>query len=327
MLRDEIKNYEYTGPLSEIIREYIQQKRAAGRQYNAEAKYFSRFDKFTKANRCPANALPQDIVEKWVGKRPNEKLLTQLKRTNAVKRFAEYMREHGFDAYISPYSKNPSTDEYIPHIFSSEEMRTILVLADEYQATIGSPNLDKVVPLVFRILYGCGLRVSEVLSLKLNDVKIEEKCLFVRDSKFRKDRIVPMSQSLTEKCLEYMQSVHVFSNENNYFIQSPNKRRYHDQSPYHWFRTILRQAGISHGGKGKGPRLHDIRHTFAVHCIKKWALSGKNVNSLLPILSVYMGHCDLRGTQVYIRLTADLFEYITSTMEDAFYSVKGGGIS
>jgi len=191
---NKVKNYEYTGPLREIIIEYIQQKRNLGCQYNTEAKQFHAFDKFTTINNCPINALTRNIVEKWIEKRPNEKFLTQIKRTNAVKQFAEYMKECGFEAYIYPGQTKVSTDIYIPHIFSEEEIVIIITLADEYQPTIKSPYLDKIVPLVFRILYGCGLRISEVLNLKIKDVMLEKKYIFIRDSKFRKDRIVPMSR-------------------------------------------------------------------------------------------------------------------------------------
>ncbi|QGU00314.1 Integrase/recombinase, RitB [Candidatus Syntrophocurvum alkaliphilum] len=82
------------------------------------------------------------------------------------------------------------------------------------------------------------------------------------------------------------------------------------------FRKIIWQANISHSGKG--PRLHDLRHTFAVHCLKKWVLAGENLTNLLPYLSVYLGHNDLRGTQHYLRLTSDLYPTITTSVEQHF---------
>jgi integrase/recombinase XerD len=79
---------------------------------------------------------------------------------------------------------------------------------------------------------------------------------------------------------------------------------------------VLRKAGISHLGRGKGPRIHDLRHTFAVNCLKKWVLEGKDLNSLLPYLSAYLGHEDMRGSQRYLRLTADLYPDLTTKIEE-----------
>ena len=85
---------------------------------------------------------------------------------------------------------------------------------------------------------------------------------------------------------------------------------------YHLFRGILWKVGISHSGKG--PRLQDIRHSYSVHCLKKWVLNGEDLTSLLPYLSAYLGHVDLRGTQHYLRLTADLYPEIIASVEQNF---------
>ncbi|WP_197079076.1 tyrosine-type recombinase/integrase [Candidatus Syntrophocurvum alkaliphilum] len=97
---------------------------------------------------------------------------------------------------------------------------------------------------------------------------------------------------------------------------SPYGENYNESTIYKLFRKIIWQANISHSGKG--PRLHDLRHTFAVHCLKKWVLAGENLTNLLPYLSVYLGHNDLRGTQHYLRLTSDLYPTITTSVEQHF---------
>ena len=86
---------------------------------------------------------------------------------------------------------------------------------------------------------------------------------------------------------------------------------------YAWRQTLY-CAGISYGGKGKGPRIHDLRHTFAVHCLQKWVEAGEDLNAKLPYLSAYMGHAGLYSTQQYLRLTAEAFPHIVSAMEHNF---------
>lgn len=102
------------------------------------------------------------------------------------------------------------------------------------------------------------------------------------------------------------------------FLSSPRKNVYDQAAIYREFRKLLWKARISHGGRGNGPRIHDFRHTFAVHCLKKWVLNGVDVAASLTILSAYLGHVNLKGTQHYLRLTADLFPEITAKIEEKF---------
>jgi integrase/recombinase XerD len=99
------------------------------------------------------------------------------------------------------------------------------------------------------------------------------------------------------------------------FFPSPFGGHYSEGTFYCLFRKVLRQAQISHLGRGKGPRIHDFRHVFAVNCLKKWVLEGRDLNNCLPYLSAYLGHKDLRGSQRYLHLTADLYPDITSKIE------------
>lgn len=92
-------------------------------------------------------------------------------------------------------------------------------------------------------------------------------------------------------------------------------------------RKFLWKAGISHGGRGKGPRVHDFRHTMAVHCLRRWVMEGKNLQSYLPVLQAYLGHVSLSDTAYYLHLTADLFPNITEQVENVLGDIipKVGG--
>lgn len=318
----------FSGPLSEVLTRFIRFKRAAGNKYEAEERHHRVLDKFASSFGCPQNTLTKELVLSWIEKRPHEKALTQIKRTNAVNRLARFMSEHGYDSYVYPYSQTKDTPAYMPHIFSEDEIGRILSLADSYRSTRASPNLNIAVPLVFRILYGCGLRTSEIINLRICDIDIDKGVISVIDSKFEKSRLIPMAPSLKVRCAEYVEAMGfdcIGYDRNKYFFPNPRGNRYGDQAIYLWFRNLLAQAGIPHGGKGSGPRVHDMRHTFAVHCLKRWVTEDKNIHALLPILSTYMGHCDLRGTQAYLRLTPDLFPVISDTMCEFFADRAAGG--
>ena len=288
----------YGGPLAEIITEYILHKRATGYAYIREARDFRAFDNFTKMFDFPKVVLPKHVVLDWTEKRPYEKPNNHIKRFNAMRRFGEFMGMRGYDAYVPARMPKQSMDPYRPYIFSEDEVARMLTVADGYQSSTFSPNLKRIIPVAFRILYGCGLRSSELTNLKIQDVDLENCRFTIRESKFRKERIVPMAASLARFCSDYMSTVNKGCCPNDYFLRNPGNRRYGYQGTYYWFRELLYRAGIPHGGKGKGPRLHDLRHTFSVHCLKRWTLRGKDIRSMLPVLSAYMGHCDLQGTQI-----------------------------
>jgi len=97
------------------------------------------------------------------------------------------------------------------------------------------------------------------------------------------------------------------TSKNSFFFQTPKGGELHGRTVYHWFRKILYKAKISHGGRGNGPRIHDLRHTFSVHSMVKMSESGLDLYYSLPILSEYLGHKSLESTEKYVRLTALMY--------------------
>lgn len=222
----------------------------------------------------------------------------------------------GHNAYIYPERAVPvDRYHYVPYIFSEKELAKIFTAADNIPYSSVSPVRHLTLSLLFRVLYGCGLRISEALNLKISDVNLKDGTLSIRQAKLDKDRIVPMAESLIERCKKYLIEAHKAYPQNPYFFPSPYGGRYADKCIYDYFRRFLWSAGISHGGRGHGPRVHDFRHCQAVHCLKKWVKQGEDLTAMLPYLSAYLGHVDLRASQYYLRLTADLYPTIVSAVE------------
>jgi len=170
------------------------------------------------------------------------------------------------------------------------------------------------------------MRISEALNLKTSDVNIVEGVLRIRMAKNNKDRFVPMVSSLVERCKTYLRETHIDNTPESYFFPGRHDACYDKSTIYYRFRQYLWKAGISHSGKG--PRIHDIRHTYCVHRLKKWTIAGKELTNLIPYLSAYLGHSDFRGTEYYLRLTADMYPELVSKMELYYRDVipqKGGG--
>jgi integrase/recombinase XerD len=311
------ENHQFLSVLSVPIKGYIAEKQAVGYKFQKGAALLKRFDSFVYSRCLQDVDLTKQLVMEWTARKPNETISTQCGRISLLRGLAEYMNRIGYPAFVYPRAMvTVDRYAYIPYIFSSNEMKRIFEVCDHYPPNDCTPNRHLALPLLLRLLYGCGLRISEALNLTLQDVDLNKGTIYIRNTKFYKERILPMSNSLTERCLNYCTTAQVGKMGNPYFFPSPFGGHYSVSTIYNLFREILRQAGISHLGRGKGPRIHDLRHVFAVNCLKKWVLEGKDLNNCLPYLSAYLGHEDLRGSQRYLRLTADLYPDITRKIEE-----------
>ena len=310
----------YISCLAGPMEGYVREKRSVGYKFTKGASLLKQLDLLIAKEQLEKIVLTKEAVMLWTRKRPNEQESTRIGRICLVRGFAEYMVRLGYEAHVfSKLATSLDRYSYVPYIFSKEELRNIFIICDSYPISDISPNRHLILPLLFRMLYGCGLRISEAVNIKNEDVDLVDGTLTIRDTKFGKNRIVPMAESLVERCRQYTKTVHVLGNNSDFFFPSPYGGHYSEATVYKLFRKILWKAKISH--TGKGPRIHDLRHSHSVHCLKQWVLNGDDLTNLLPYLSKYLGHNDLRGTQHYLRLTADLYPKIVACVEQSFSSL------
>lgn len=160
--------------------------------------------------------------------------------------------------------------------------------------------------------------MSEARLLKVGDIDLENGILSIQHSKKDNSRLVPMSEALAERCRHYSKKVHPFPVPTDYFFPALGGKPITIGNVYKNFRKLMWQASISHNGRGHGPRVHDFRHTYAVHCLKKWAEQEKDLAAYLPVLKTYLGHNSFEETAYYLRLTADVFPEITLKLETCY---------
>ncbi|MBW1677695.1 MAG: tyrosine-type recombinase/integrase [Deltaproteobacteria bacterium] len=306
---------------AQIVGDYVQEKRATGYRFDKGAQMLRRIVDIQEEIDHGAPRLSRELVERWIEKTPWENETNRSHRISALRGLGVYMVRMGYDAIIVPQSLTLLKDyAYTPYIFSDRELGSLLGTVDQLCATGISTHSDLIFPLVFRILIGCGSRITETLQIEKKDVDVERGTLSLRITKNRKERIIPMAESLVNKCRRYVcnsQSIRSFNSSRWFF---PNKERvpYHSATAYGLYRKALRLSGISHGGRGKGPRLHDLRHTFAVRVLNKWVRDGKNLTTALPYLAIYMGHEGLKACQHYLRLTAVMFPELIRIVEKEY---------
>ncbi len=317
------KEFNFTGPLAGVISRFLEDMRSSGRTYRVEGYYLQNIASTAEQMNLEKDCLTKDFVELWCQKKEFESHKTWSNRVVVIRKLADYMRVRGMEAYGPPAAIPNKPSDFTPHIYTDSELKRIFEQADLVPSRPNCPNRGPVASLLFRMLYGCGLRISEALNLTMEDVDLDSGVLAVRNSKFGKSRYVPMSQTLTERCKQYISLTRNMALSDAPFFPAPDGGHYSHRGIYAAFRYILENAGIPH--TGRGPRIHDFRHTFSVHCLRKWVLNGKDINAALPILSAYLGHKDLNATQGYLRLMADMYPEIMRTLELHFGDVVPGG--
>lgn len=300
---------QYQGIYAEFIEQYITFKRSLG--YALKNVYtFSMFDRFTVENNVSAIGLTRELTDKWAEKRPNESDVTRYKRVNDIANFSKFLNHMGYPSYI-PRQMNRYFSTFTPHIFSQEELNAFFHTCDSLEIT-GYSNATYILPAAFRMIYGCGLRANEALSLKCKDVNLEEKYIIIRNPKNGRDRMLPLSNSLADVCIRYQNCRLRAHGPDDYFFTKKDIQRCSTDTLYEWFRNILWKAGIPHGGRGVGPRVHDLRHTFSVHSLAAMSKAGLDLYYSLPILSKYLGHQSLEATDKYVRLTSEMYPELIS---------------
>ncbi|MCL2639188.1 MAG: tyrosine-type recombinase/integrase [Oscillospiraceae bacterium] len=306
----------YTKTLRELSEDFIAHKRAGGFKAKKEAQIILRFVKLAESYDPLPTMVTKDIAEAWENLSPNESPPNQRLRIGTVRRFAEYLNARGMISYVYPYRRSAET-EFKPYIFTNEELARFFTACDN---TL-SPYLKtrcEIASLLFRMLYATGMRLSEATHLTARDVDLIQGVIRVNDTKFNKERLLPVDDALLARMKRYSQNVLTFVGQDSPFFPNPQKEFYSSGNIYSLFRDRLWAARISHGGKGAGPRVHDLRHTFAVHCLRRAVRNGEDLSVMLKYLSVYMGHCDISSTQAYLRLTADMYPDIVCLTEHNF---------
>jgi integrase len=237
-------------------------------------------------------------------------------RIAIVRQFTLFVRRQGFSAHMPETRQAAVVNlDFIPYVFRYEEVNNILEAADRLPPDKRTPLRHLIVPELLRLLYCCGMRVGEVLRLRVADVDLDAGILTVRNTKFDKDRLLPLPNSLTERLRHYATALGE-PVPDAIFFPAPDGGPYSPVTIYGLFRRFLRECEIPHLGRGKGPRLHELRHAFAIHTLARWYREGDDLSAKLPLLATYMGHQSLVGTQRYLRLTPEIFPDIRSRLED-----------
>lgn len=292
---------------------FIGIRRAKGYGYESQCALLHRFDSFLCTRSYGCLWLTREIVDEYRQEFRHCKAFSQAQMLSVIRVYSRFLRLRYPQSYVleMPTTKAKRPSRF--YIYSLDEVAALLKAASE-SGPIGSIR-PLTVKTLLALLYISGLRISEALALNVDDLDIKERTLFVRKGKFGKDRYVPLAASSVDALLRYRQKASSLSSDNAFFI-STRGTRLNKQTMGNIFRGLLRTSGIA--SCRPWPRLHDLRHTFAVNCLCKWNDQGLDVNALLPVLSTVMGHVNVSCTQVYLHVPAKLLEQASNRFHHHF---------
>jgi len=242
-----------------------------------------------------AVSITKEMLDTWLQGKHFKTNSTHNSAISRIREFTRYQAAIGKATYIPSMDYSVKIDHYVPYIFTDEELSRLFEAFDTIQPYFESPEREYIIPVLFRMMYCCGLRPSEPLNLLYDDVDLETGVICLRQAKRKKDRRILMSEDLTELCRKY----DCRKQPRTYFFERENGGKI----PTYWmtkqFHICWRNSGLK---KRLNPRPYDLRHNYATRILMRWVNEKKDIMGMTPYLSAYMGHRDFTSTLYYIHL-------------------------
>lgn len=312
---------ELISPWGPYLKDFYEYKQLCGFKYTKNETPLFLFDRYYASLGIKELKLSREIIEPFLYLKPDERITNQVNRASVLRQFIKYVMDRDIieSAYLIPQISIKGESEYIPYIFSAEELHLIVNYLDNYYAEVPPggfelyPNTLNAISTAFKILMSTGMRLGEVLNLKLKDVDMENHYLVLKQTKNHNERIVPISSTIRNEIAVYIEKTPFHIDNSDFLFQTKKGTQLKRYACTTYFYKSLRKAGIEHI-KGKGPRIHDFRHTFAVMSLTQLQRNEKDVNLSLSYLSSYLGHKSIKETQKYIWMTPELFSETNEKM-------------
>ncbi len=300
--------------LAESVREYLALRRALGFKLRRETWLLPDFVSFLEAHKSAV--ITTELALRWAQRPPGTTPRWHAARLGVVRTFAQHHR--AFDVRtevppsdLLPYPKQRQT----PHIYSDDEIAGLM----RHASCLPHPLQSATYTTLFGLLAATGMRVGEAIALDHHDIDWRRALVTVRDGKFKKSRELPVHHTT-------LGALHAYANRRDrhrphrrspsFFLSSVGTRVVL-QNFQHVFLRLLRLTGLDRG-PGRRPRIHDLRHTFAVRTLRDWYRTGVDVERRLPWLSTYLGHVSPSSTYWYLTATPELLALASERAERAW---------
>lgn len=295
----------FSSQLAPALARYVGLKRALGRQFSGATRTLKFLDRFLHEQTPKYPDLSAAAFQAWCQTQEHLASGSRRKRMLEVYNFCLYRRRTEPECFVPDTAWFPKPHQCMrPHIFSEQEVVRLLRAASELKRVSWSPLRPEAIRLALVLLFTTGMRLGELLRLTLSDCDRGNATLLIRESKFHKSRLLSLNSGIAEEINRYLDA-----RSRRKLPLSPHTaliwnaikggRAYSSRHLHHCMRYLLQQCSI-YTLKGRLPRLHDARHSFAVNALLRWYREGADVQAKLPLLSTYMGHVSIASTQYYL---------------------------
>jgi integrase len=303
--------------MQSLVRAYLEERRHLGFTLSISGSQLMAFARFAdQAGHC--GPLTSQIILDWVqGQATRTTRITWARRLEIVRPFARYRVQ--FD----PGTEIPRRDIFgrahrriTPHIYTDREITDLLAAAAQL------PPKSGLRPATYETLFGLiaatGLRISEALDLRCRDVDLTQGLLTVRQTKFRKTRLLPLHATATAALARYaaLRKRHVATPQQSWFFISSSGTRLANRTVHGVFEQLREKLGWSPRGGHVAPRIHDLRHTFVCRRVQLWHAQGADIDHGMLALSTYLGHAKVSDTYWYLTGIPDLMALAVKRFED-----------
>ena len=259
------------------------------------------FIEFSANNHPDAQFITKAMVDEWLEHYDFRTNNTQAVFIAMLRRFTSFINAQGGNAYIPDEDYSVKREQYHPYIFNDAELTALFNAIDSYQPYYGYRHkfkADIILPVLFRMMYCCGMRPAEPLHLRWEDVDLDNGDIYIRGTKHNKERHIIMSDDVMSLCRAYRNLMGV----HEWFFPHPDGGPLRTKWMTYQFHVCWNRIGLEKRGN---PRPYDLRHAFATRTMMRWIDSGNDVMVLLPYLSTYLGHAEISSTFYYIHLLPD----------------------
>jgi site-specific recombinase XerD len=304
----------FRSPLADLLRTYLAVRRALGRRYSGEEVILRGWDDFLHLHGANLQTIGSDMFHRWAGTMPHLTPTVLRNRLRIVRNFLIYCARTHPDLHVPDVATFPNPHPARPpRLVSGADMSRVLATVEQLLPSHQNPVRGPTVRMALILLYCCGLRRGELLRLKLRHFDPQQNVLRVEATKFYKSRLIPLPDSVVRELCHYLQlrRHHLPDQPECALIWSGNhmapEKSYSAPGLISNWQQLCLAAGVV-DERGRPPRLHDLRHSFAVAALQRWYEASGDVQARLPHLSTYMGHACPCSTHYYLHLTPGLRE-------------------
>ena len=301
----------FESTLGDMMRDHIERMQRRGYRYETAAVICRRFDRFLQQTSHPDGESPDELLRSY---RASRRTANHAAECEKIARILDKAQRHE-DPAMPPRRPDARPMKQVaqtwrrPHIYSPEEIERLFAIARTYPSP-RSPSRPINLYTMLVLAYCAGLRVGELARLTLADIDMRAGTIAIRETKFFKSRVLPLSDSAMAALRAFLEARRKAKAPHDpgagLFWHDQNNRSYTRAGISYPLVDILRMADIKPSKGMTGPRVHDLRHTFVVHRILEWYRQGVNPQDRLPFLATYLGHRDISSTLVYITVTREL---------------------